>query len=151
MKKLVLLSVFFSLAITCGYAQTYFYKCVSSTDANGVKSACSLKYYVTFANDKGVCYFSDENGIKIKNGYTYFFRKTQNGTHVYERKSYDPIASAQSMGKYIENWDGNFLYFSSDFSKMKQGPSKLFGSTMETGNYTRDFVRADPYGDVPTF
>ncbi|MDR1161377.1 MAG: hypothetical protein LBK45_03465 [Tannerellaceae bacterium] len=164
MKKIFLLFVFLSLAFSYSYGQTYYYKAVVNIDANGVKSKIdgSGGMWVTFINDKGICYESDENGYKRTNTYpmtsNYYYRKTQNGTHVYEDKKttmqytpgnmFSPLGSTQM----IEVWAGNCYYFSSNFSEMQQPPRTMHGMTFYGFEYIRTDGPEKKIGDdIPIF
>jgi hypothetical protein len=165
MKKIIVLTVFLMLAVSYSYSQTYYYKVLAYIDKDGVKSKPSIKdkgSYITFINEKRVCYFSDENGYVSKvskyGSEKYYFRKTQNGTHVYQTKEivFNPFARGL-RGENQEVWRDIFFYFNSDFSKMQQPPYKIAAGdadvfTIPGGEYLRTNGPEDDYDDnIPTF
>lgn len=167
MKKIYLISVFLVIAVAYGYSQTYYYKTVAKIDKDGVKSKPESNTfkgrYVTFNDNKSICYISDEKGYKYKYDYgsyggggisyaeNFYFRKTQNGTNVYESKElrtrtenipYPPFMKTTTE----EVWSGSFYYFSSDFSKW----------IWDTGSgWSWEHIRTngpdDGDDDIPTF
>ena len=150
MKKVFLISVFLMLAFSYGFSQTYYYKAVAAIDKDGVRSKTGWKgMYITFTNNKSVCYQSDEKGNKSTKGHpsfsnTYYFRKTQNGTNVYQYK----VTQPREIWREWEN-----LYFSSDFSKLQTfiDMSNVGGSITRI-EYIRTDGPEDDYDDnIPTF
>ena len=149
MKKVFLISVFLGLAVSYGYSQTYYYKAVADIDANGAKSkpASYKSGYITFSNNKDNLYISDKNGYRKSEMFgcktTYFFRKTQDGTHIYQC-----YIECGSVGSFKDM----FYYFSSDFSKSQwfsKGDSNFPEHRTE---YIRTNGPEDDYDDdIPTF
>lgn len=154
MKKNVLLSALLCLA-SFGYSQTYYYQCVADIDKDGVRKKFDHGHYVTFVKDKSIVYDSDEKGNNTSyNAVKFYYRRTQNGTHVYESKS-KPLMPMPDINTgyidYSEKFDGNFMYFSSDFDKYiikDRGIMGLYGYERE---YTRTEGPKSLYDDVPTF
>ena len=144
MKKVFLISVFLMLAVSYGYSQTYYYKCVAKIGENGEKSkpeSFNKGAYITFTNNKSSCYVSDKNGYKVKNDdASYVFKGTKNGTHIYQHYATHPGTG------YSWSWD-IFYYFSSDFDKMQ-----YVNNFHQKTKY--EYVRTngeDDFDDVPTF
>lgn len=152
MKKIILLSVFLGLAVPYANSQTYYYQSVASIDKHGVKSKIVGGMYITFINDKNVCYVSDKDGYRNDYyiGYNissrelaYYYTKTQNGTYVYQQKYV-------SMSSNYSSWWNFFYYFSSDFSKMTSYSSS-YGIENRI-EYKRTNGPEDVYDDnIPTF
>lgn len=67
-KIIYLFFTLFVFAPYCLFAQTYCYKKVAKVDADTkIKVAVDESFhYITFINHKGSCYFSNQNGITIK-------------------------------------------------------------------------------------
>jgi len=159
MKKIFLISVFLAAVVAYGYGQTYYYKAVAQFDKDGAKSKPNLianakGMYITFSDNKNVCYWSDENGYRysfyntvlyqITTARNYYFQKTQNGTHVYGEKEYNLVTMRYE-------WGICFYYFSSDFSKFQQATMNADGSTYSKIEYVRTNGPQDDYDDIPTF
>ena len=153
MKRVFLISVFLMLAVTYGYSQTYYYQEVAHIDANGVKSKASGGMYITFINNKSMCYYSDKDGYKRPGfvaGYTitndaYRYIKEHNGTFVYQYKH----TLTNYFGSY-EHWKDEFYYFSTDFTKMIS--YQKIGHTEFRTEYKRTNGPQDAYDDkIPTF
>jgi len=123
MKRIHLILYFLVLAVSYGYGQTFYYQAVADIDKNGAKSKATGYCYITFINNKNVCYESDEDGYKSKpllsnpgvgsGEGNYYYRKTHEGTLVYQYK----YSYTNYTGTY-DSWHENFYYFSSDLNKM---------------------------------
>lgn len=147
MKKLILLSALLGLAVF-SYSQTYYYECTAFIDKDGVKNkpGSSNNGYKTFTNNKSIVYSSDEDGNS--KGNKFYYRRTQNGTHVYESKSiplYPEINFSTLSVDYSEKFDGNFMYFSSDYSQI------IFRTQGVQYEYIRTEGPKALYDDVPIF
>lgn len=143
MKKVFILfwSVFCCVALI---GQTYFYEFECFVDSDtGVKSGssnpASLHRYITFTNNKSVCYFSDEKGLATgkesssgigylppmwQGGVKYKYTGTKNGRYVYESietysmYGYGNMYTGEQSG-YFKIYDTKkYLYFSSDYSRV---------------------------------
>ena len=149
MKKVLLISVFLVTLVACSYGQTYYYKAVAVIDKDGIRSKPNIKgIYLTFSNNMNICYTSDANGYKGAYSTSYHFRKTQNGTHVYEFY----ITSFGNMG----GWKGVFYYFSSDFEKLIHCHPEEYSYGVFMPYWSHEYIRTngpqDDYDDnIPTF
>jgi hypothetical protein len=157
MKKIILLLICGALAISCAYSQTYYYKCVESIDENGARSKSSGGGgYITFTNGKQTCYHSDENGYKTKSNdvsdvfldskANKTFRKTQQGTHVYD----DAWVENMSIFGSYAHAAGNFFYFSSDYSQLIV-LNLLYGGSKLTHVYKRTDGPYEEDENIPVF
>ena len=61
MKRIILISVFASIALACAFGQTRYYEHTETVDANGVRTKGSGRgMYITFTSNS--CYRSDKDG-----------------------------------------------------------------------------------------
>ncbi|PXV58106.1 hypothetical protein CLV62_1511 [Dysgonomonas alginatilytica] len=122
MKKFIFVFILLGMTIFYNYGQTYYYQKVAKIDENGVKTKENGGMYITFINNKDMCYESDKDGYRIKKSYGYmgsmmpsqtnwYYIKTKEGTHVYQHKD---IYSDSSYSRWLDI----FYYFNSDFNKL---------------------------------
>jgi hypothetical protein len=157
MKRRILLVALLAGMVSFSYAQTYYYQCYECVDKNGAKSKESGGAYITFVNGKKNCSVSDENGysksrasasmaesrlmpIKPNFSISYRYEKTQDGLYVYSDQEI-----INMMGYAMPFAASNFLYFTSDYTKM------AYRSTY--GSYTYYYKQIDgPYDEnIPVF
>lgn len=135
MKKIFLSLIVLFSGCNMVEAQTYCYKYAYRVNKDtGVKSELhhSLSFY-TFNSNKSFCYISDENGMKKSKitgmgaSYSnisrtdgwgeYKYLRTENGVHIY-KASIKSYAMVYGRGYELYETQNEYLYFSSDYSKM---------------------------------
>lgn len=151
MKKIF---VFLLTMICCNIiiGQTYFYEFECFVDSEtGVKRGSSspsdLHKYITFTNNKSICYFSDEKGnatgkehnyysfsiysLKseiLDGGVKYYYKGIENGSYKYEAiTTYSTMYRKYSIydtredGLYHKIYDKKkYLYFNSDYTRANE-------------------------------
>jgi hypothetical protein len=167
MKKVFLSLMFLAAVAACSYSQTYYYKAVASFDKDGAKVKPVTKgKYITFTNNRSICYVSDANGYRIKipyipsygtigtseeAGYNFYFKGTQSGTHIYQTRK---VTYGYGIGTQ-ETWANEYYYFSTDFNKMQHHDNSyynnLVGAVTKTEYIRTDVPEEEKKDDVPVF
>lgn len=144
MKKLFIITL---MCVSCSFliGQTYFYQFEFFVNSEtGVKGCptnpTKLNKYITFTNNKQICYISDENGIATEKesssgigygaarwvgGVKYNYIGEKNGRYIYEAietmSSYGGSGNVYTgeRGGYFKVYDRKkYLCFSSDYSRL---------------------------------
>lgn len=154
MKKLFLSAL---MCLCCSFilGQTYYYKYLywveKETEVkHSVTNPESNNKYVTFVNNKSMCYFSDANGAMSESesgsgigfhpliwsgGVKYSYQGYQNGMHVYMSIKtysecspfYSPYANVNEDGVYHKTYDiKKYIYFNNDFTRMNTWEDPLY-------------------------
>lgn len=132
MKKLVLFLIVMFACNGIAEAQTYCYRYAYRVNKDtGVKSELhhSISFY-TFNSNKNFCYVSNENGMKESKATLdnvsrtdgwgeYKYIRTENGIHIY-KASIKSYAMVYGRGYELYETKNEYLYFSSDYSKMNR-------------------------------
>ncbi len=137
MKKLLVISALFMLGALSVSAQTYCYKFLYCVTKDGVKKllpgqVSGALHYMTFTNNKQMCYNTDKDGI-YRMGYgqfSYRYIGKRNGMLVYKEQSTNMF------------WSNTTLFFSPDFSRYNQKGQGYDASNSLT--YVYEYVE-DPY------
>ena len=116
MKKIIFVLVYLVLNIISVNAQTYCYRLLHSVNNQGVKSKTAHTYrYVTFINNKSLCYTSDEYGNNKNTAFSDAgvceYKGKSNGNHLYVEPNHQVLQNFNDIF-------GDTYIFSSDFSRM---------------------------------
>lgn len=115
MKKIFLSLIVLFAGCNMVDAQTYYYKIISKVNPDtGVKSSYSNSMYITFTNNKNVCYESDKSGNIKPNRMAEFGKDGATGRMGYVSHTvygfFGPITSAPSPAAIYRKCDGVFRY-----------------------------------------
>lgn len=115
MKKLVLFLIVLFACNGVAEAQTYYYKLTSKVNPDtGVKKSYSDNMYITFTNNKNVCYESDKEGNKKYDKHAELGTNGATGRFGYVSNTiygpFGPIVSQPCPAAIFRKCDGVFHY-----------------------------------------
>lgn len=119
MKKLLMISVLLLMGVLSMSGQTYCYKNEYKVSKDGVKVKKSLSYrYLTFTNNRSICYWSDKNGSAENYANTYRYVGYENNIlHYHYENKVEGFGTGPFAMPTLTVSTGD-LYVSSDYSRI---------------------------------